>query len=415
MRMLRIIRCLALLPVVTLLVACGNLRVSVDVLDPAYVRHEMADEQLRKLYRDITTAQPGAMAARVDRTFAVFRTDVGQLTKNLRAAAAKLPRSGIEESAKALDDAVGPGGNFSNDASRQGTKLETLAQEIRATSARLGYDGRSPFPKELRDLLVSFQNEDKKLAVAQIKDVREVKRNVDNAAREAAARRATETTGGKAAEARAKEAALAEMTPQLNAVRQSVATAQESAARSSIVGDNSLAATDFAYVVAHAPDAFWEPEFNRAYANGTLGNVDIVIRLNSTADFSVKGMLFDASKVAQVASKVLTQSVLLGAQMAGVPVPAATTGTQSGADALSKSSADLAASNAVLAKQQALLSAQKGAIRSLARSIISASSSLSSDALKNQSDQDKGRLAVHDAVDASVSSLRNLLSMENTQ
>jgi hypothetical protein len=42
--------------------------------------------------------------------------------------------------------------------------------------------------------------------------------------------------------------------------------------------------------------------------------------LESLADFTIKGVTFDPSKVAQVASKVTTQALLMSAQIAGVPV-----------------------------------------------------------------------------------------------
>ena len=51
-----------------------------------------------------------------------------------------------------------------------------------------------------------------------------------------------------------------------------------------------------------------------------MGNVNIAIRMSPSGNFTLKGMTLDPSAVAQVAAKVGTQSIMLAAQMAGVPV-----------------------------------------------------------------------------------------------
>jgi hypothetical protein len=414
-----------------LLAGCGNIKVSVDVLDPGYVKQEMADESQKKLYREIAAAQPGDIARRVDRQFSAFSKQVTQLTAEVRAAAQKLPAAeqrDLNRSAQVLDDAVAPGGQFQLEASRNGSELETLAQKIRVVGARLGHANRNPLPAELQDLLVDFQALERKPGVEQVNNVMALKANVDTAARNAskakadiAAVAARATAPAARAEAAAAAAAAqsnvatsAALAPSLSAVHQQAAAAV-AASRRSIIQDGSLAATEFAYVVANAPEPLWKTDFNRAYASGTLGNVDIVIRMNSTADFSVKGLLFDASKVAMVASKVITQSVLLGAQMSGVPVPTASAGTTSGGDALSKSSADLASADVVLAKRQALLDAQKDAIRSLARSMLAAAPALAAAPLKDQKPADPDRAALQGGISSSANALRPLLLMQDFQ
>ncbi len=415
----------------TLMTGCGNLNVSVDVLDPGYVQQEMADESLRKLYREIAGATPGDFAARVDRQFSAFRKNLGELGKRLSDLAATLPpsaRQDLERSIRQMAEAAAPGGQYSNDASRQGTKLETLAQTLVTTAAELGYGRGSVMPAKLREQLVAFQAAERSLRMAQINDVRAVERNANNLARatgqaqaasaaaiaEAAAPAAAASAAGTAAAAKSAAASAAAVAPQLNALQQQAAATVATVQRS-IIGDGSLAATEYAYAVANAPDGLWKRDFNRAFANGTLGNVDVVIRLNSTADFSVKGLLFDASKVAQVASKVMTQAVLLGAQMSGVPVPTASTGTTSGGDALSKSSADLATADAALARRQAQVAAQKDAIRSLARSLLAVTPALTAAALKDKPREDPERMAVHQGIDTSFTALRALLAVQDLQ
>jgi hypothetical protein len=414
-----------------LLTGCGNIKVAVDVLDPGYVRQEMADESLKKLHREIVGAQPGELTLRVDRNFKQFSRQFLQFTTQLRAAVSKLPQAEQRDLNRSIDvqeASVGPGGQSQRDAANTGIDLENLAQRIRAESSRLGYGGRDAVPAELRGLLVDFQAVEKKLGVQQVNNVTALKVNLDTAvarsrkaqadaaaaAARAAAPAATAEGAGAAAAARSMAATGAELAPTLAAVDEQKA-ATLAASRRSIIGDGSLAATEFAYVVASAPEPLWKPDFNRAYASGTLGNVDIVIRMNSTADFSVKGLLFDASKVAMVASKVITQSVLLGAQMSGVPVPTASSGTTSGGDALSRSSADLASADVVLAKRQALLDAQKDAVRSLARSMLAAAPQLGAAPLKDKKPTDPDRAALQDGISSSANALRPLLLMQDFQ
>jgi hypothetical protein len=377
-----------------ILMGCGSLEVNVAVLDPGHVRQEMADETLRKQYRELYEAQPGEIGKRVDRQFEAFSRQVLELAKTVRTTAKKLPaaqQNGINDSAGYLETAVSAGGQYSNDANRNATRLETLAQEARVLGTRLGYANRGPMPPELRQKLMEFQTTERDLRTAQIKDVRETSNSLRNA-----------LVATKAAPTPA-----VSVETELTALQQQTAATLNSVPRS-VIQDGSLAATEFAYVVANAPEGLWKPDFNRAFASGTFGNVDVVIRLNSTADFSVKGLLFDPSKVAQVASKVMTQAVLLGAQMAGVPVPTASTGTTSGGDALSKSSAELAAAEATLAKRKAQLLGQQDAMRSLARSLITAATTI-----KDPANNAAGRKVVSDSVDASLDALKPLLEMQD--
>ena len=186
-------------------------------------------------------------------------------------------------------------------------------------------------------------------------------------------------------------------------------------AQPTILQDTSIANTEYAYMVPSAPAPLWAPNYNQAFASGTLGNVDIVIRMNSTADFSVKGMLFDASKVAQVASKVMTQALLIGAQMSGVPVARASSGTTSGGDALSQSSTELSSLESSLARRQALTGAQRDAIRAAARTILGSAPALQTEPLKGKPAEDAARAALHHSIDATLGALRPLLVMQELQ
>ena len=385
---------LIVLTMAALLSGCGQLAVRVDVLDPEHVRQESTEEGLRRLYREIVGAQNGELAARVDRNFANYQREVIKLAKSYDDVARKLqdPRGdALKEVANGLRMGV-TSGVVQSDVSRHGNTMEALAQAIRELGVTLKWSGRGVVPAELRERLANFEAEDKKLQLLQQRELRVLLND---------SRKVWALIGSAAA-------------PEVKAAADQAAVVA-SVSQRSIIQDGSLAATEYAYLVARAPEHLWASNFNRAFASGNFGNVDVVIRLNSTADFSVKGMLFDASKVAQVASKVLTQSILVGAQMAGVPTATASTGTQTGGDALSKSSADLATAEAAIAKRQALAESQRGAARALARTILGSAMPLESPALSGKGKDDPGRSPMHKAIDDSLVALKPLLSMQDLQ
>ena len=385
---------LIVLTMAALLSGCGQLAVRVDVLDPEHVRQESTEEGLRRLYREIVGAQNGELAARVDRNFANYQREVIKLAKSYDDVARKLqdPRGdALKEVANGLRMGV-TSGVVQSDVSRHGDTMEALAQAIRELGVTLKWSGRGVVPAELRERLANFEAEDKKLQLLQQRELRVLLND---------SRKVWALIGSAAA-------------PEVKAAADQAAVVA-SVSQRSIIQDGSLAATEYAYLVARAPEHLWASNFNRAFASGNFGNVDVVIRLNSTADFSVKGMLFDASKVAQVASKVLTQSILVGAQMAGVPTATASTGTQTGGDALSKSSADLATAEAAIAKRQALAESQRGAARALARTILGSAMPLESPALAGKGKDDPGRSPMHKAIDDSLVALKPLLSMQDLQ
>lgn len=387
---------------------CGSLKVKVDVLDPQYVRGELADEALRKAYLQINTAQPGELADLVDRNYRAYQREVLELAKRHQELARKFPPDGQKALDKIAEDikfgVSGP--TLVNDVARHGALAEDLAQSIRELGSKMAWNGRGPVPKALREQLLNFESETKRFKVIQQRELRELSADARRIAVSAAAQR---NSAG---------VATAPPTPEVAAATRAIAAQEavvQAAAQRSIIQGAELTHTEYAYVVASAPDNLWSLKYNEAYGSGTFGNVDVVIRMNSTADFSVKGMRFDASTVAQVASKVMTQSLLLGAQMAGVPVSTASTGSSTGGDALSKSSSDLAAMDQTIAKREALSEAQRSAIRTAARSILSVTPQLESGNLSKTPNTDDERKALHSAVQTTLDALKPQLSLQDLQ
>jgi hypothetical protein len=100
-------------------------------------------------------------------------------------------------------------------------------------------------------------------------------------------------------------------------VRESLAPAARSVATAkSIVAEGSLVTSDYAYAVSSLSDNYWRP-FNVADGVSQGGNLDVAIKMNEPGDFTIKGMRFDATKVAQIVSKSFVQMLLLSAGHVG--------------------------------------------------------------------------------------------------
>lgn len=400
---------MVLIGLASALAGCGSLRVQVDIVDPEHVRAELADEALRKDYRKILMAQPGELSAAVERNFTAYQREVVGLAGRLSELADAFPadspmRGALAAHAKSLAGAVANGGQLATASMRSGATIEDQGRELRDMKLSPPWTGRGSIPLEVRERLLSIAAEEKRQRTFQLIEVAEIRRDVVRF--EATQKKAAEASTSTAAGAVAKLAqASTNVASQIAAV--------EAAARRSIIGGGELTNTEYAYIVARTPESLWVPKYNEALGAGFLGNVDVVIRMNTAADFSVKGMRFDASTVAQVASKVMTQSLLIGAQMAGVPVATASSGTSTGGDALSKQSADLATLEQTVAGREALTGAQRSAIRAAARSILGVLPALESGELKDKSKEYPGRRPLHQSVQSTVDALKPALTLQD--
>lgn len=122
----------------------------------------------------------------------------------------------------------------------------------------------------------------------------------------------------------------------------------------------------YAYYVAKAPETDWASEFDHSFGRGTFGNTDIAIKALGPGNFTIKGITFNPADVAATAAKVTSQTVLLAAQVAGVPVKL------SGTPDTSKPGAALAQSSQALSttfEQNALVDARMAAHRDALRRI----------------------------------------------
>lgn len=397
-----------------LLAGCAELTVAVDVLNPSYVRGETLEEGLRSTYLHVVAGKPGDERARVLQGYGPYLAAGLRLGGAYDRLAATLPPaqgSVVSDVAKGLETSLKQG-TPSIRRDEAARSLEDQAEAIRSVGLSPPWYGRGPIPDALRQRLVEFDATKKRYE-------REIRVESGEFARSAARARgltvaAVPTAAGAAsAPAVAATTVTAATTAALEDVRKS-GLAVETAGLQYLIQNSELSNTEFAYVVANAPESLWAKNFNRAFGSGTFGNVDVVIKMNTTADFSVKGMRFDATTVASVASKVTTQAVLLGAQMAGVPIPSRTGSAPSGPGAaLATSSGNLNTSEQALAQRTALLDAQRAAIRATARSILGARSLLEDKTFQGKWTTDSK--LVTEPIASTVDALRPLLSLQDMQ
>ena len=399
---------------VLVLAGCAQLTVAVDVLDPSYVRGEALQEGLRSTYRRIVVGKPGDVRARLEQGYQLYRTAGLQVADAYDRLATTLPGAQavtIKAVAQDLRDSLKTDtGTPVRRLNATGDTLEQAAESIRATSLTPPWDGRGSIPDGLRQQLLAF-------AATSSKYERDVRTESSEFAKDASKIRQRFAAAPPAAAAFAAPPAAPVVTAATSAALTNLeakGAAFEAAGIRYLIQGSELSNTEFAYVVANAPEGLWAKNYNRAFGSGTMGNVDVVIKMNTTADFSVKGMRFDATTVASVASKVTTQAVLLGAQMAGVPVSThvGSTPTNPG-DALATSSGDLGTSDQALAKRTALLDAQRSAIRATAKSILGARSLLEDKTFQTKWATDSK--LVTDPIAATVDALRPLLNLQDLQ
>ena len=144
--------------------------------------------------------------------------------------------------------------------------------------------------------------------------------------------------------------------------------------RAHFLGANAktLALSKLAYGAVSAGEEHWAERYNKARGWGVGGSTDIAIKLNETADFSIKGMVFDARATAQAARKLTTSAVQLLASGAGMPIK-----TQSKTDSSDATSNVADENKSVLnAKTKIAVAQQKqknynAAIKRIAMAVIS--------------------------------------------
>jgi hypothetical protein len=127
----------------------------------------------------------------------------------------------------------------------------------------------------------------------------------------------------------------------------------------------------YTFYVVSAAETEWAPMFDRTFANGLFGNTDIAIKALGPGNFTIKGLSFNPADVAATAAKVTTQTVLLAAQIAGVPVKVSgTPDPQTNGAALATSSSALAQTLSQSAQVDQRVVAHRDALMRIASVIL---------------------------------------------
>lgn len=307
----------------SLLGACAQLRVDVDVIEPRYASAAALDAGLRVEAANIATSPHGLSDSFLSLAFTSyyrFRNSCADeliaLATQARDAAARGSDAWLiqDENINVLTRAK------SNHRSQEEatTALYALDMDvvraIRADPSEAA-DTRTPSALSggLRSALMARRAE-----IARIEtQLREYVRSqsdgsfscheqAEKATRDqpADAARATQAEANQAAQKPAAEAAI-----------------HAAAERTTITGNGVLLNNHLeAFYITNAPDRVWARRYNRAFGGGMFGSTSIAIVMNETADFSVKGFIFDGRSVAQMVSKVGVQAIATIAAAHGAPI-----------------------------------------------------------------------------------------------
>lgn len=108
---------------------------------------------------------------------------------------------------------------------------------------------------------------------------------------------------------------------QLESATQTAKQAIQAVAIQSVVGNGILLNNrPEAFFVTSAPEQYWAKRYNQAFGRGQFGSASIAIKLNDTADFSVKGFVFDGRSTAEMVKKLGVQAITTVAAAYGAPI-----------------------------------------------------------------------------------------------
>jgi hypothetical protein len=369
---------------------CGTLRVKVDVLKPSVVEAELD----RLLLRD---SLPRVLAQSESRIQLAFSDLLSAHLKVLTLLVAEYRKEASNKPALAADlQAIADGlqANLNRVVPREYQDEETealaLNRRIRQLNTQLATAAPTDRPATqaalvavLRELQLRLESFDQK-----------VKRNV----------------GDQAQKAKVDMPRLADaVTARATGIPQAIAEMADK--RKSLIANQGIVESPYAYVVAAAPDNEWSPRFNEVYGVGELGNLNVAIKMVSLGDFTLKGVTFDPSDVIRATSRVFSQAVVLAAQAYGVPIkpPAAGASGQPPATgtALATSSERLETLQQTAAAREAKLQDYRSALTTIALAITREQAKLAG--------TDAERKAAIDAIKATFDAHKARLNLSSLQ
>jgi hypothetical protein len=383
----RLLRWLGAMVAGALAVSCGTLNVQVSSLDARVIEAELDRRLVRDALPIVLAQTPKALAKQISDLQQVHFNAYVQLGQPYLAAAEASTdaeeKVALQEKASEMQAVFNREVNpFYADVQARGAILNTRIQDLATGAATASETERQRLVAEYTARLRERERLIADLFAIVKDDIgRTVPREI--AALEAAA------DNGRVDRSRASEA--------IEAVRSGDLAER---ANKSLIKGQGIVDSPFAYAVASAPECAWKP-FNTVYGTGSLGNINVAIKMVDLGDFTLKGLSFDPSDVARTAAKVTTQAVLLSAQIAGVPVSTSGTVQGSGA-AMGSSSSRIVDSQKKIVETKTRMKSFQGALDTIAKSILDNTSGLATAtpeqrkdivaAVKATFDAHKGRL-----------------------
>jgi hypothetical protein len=117
-----------------------------------------------------------------------------------------------------------------------------------------------------------------------------------------------------------REAIIQQIEKVLHRAHVNPASAQASTSLHSLIGEEGLFRSAEAYAVVSADDSLWTEKFDDSRALAYFGDVNVALKMETRGSFTVKGLSFDPSEIARVASRVVTQTLVAAAQPATLAV-----------------------------------------------------------------------------------------------
>jgi hypothetical protein len=331
------LRPILLASVAAALAGCAQLNVRVDVIDPSYMKAWALDAALRQDAMRIARGDTSEVDEFVGRQAAIYRKFRLDCLREARSAASLIPDAQQRgELIADLDEAIGEPPSGIEQWRRDSRNWLLSGDRRRRDMILSSYPGAVRPDARPQPLPAALQAE--------------------LSARRAQFNRLSDQLFGMMAGQTGLCSQLAadfeaNLSPETAEAVDEAAARESRAATRSILGGGALLNDRMeAYYVTSAPDEVWAPRYNRAFGAAVGGGSDIALKMNDTADFSVKGFTFDARSTAEMLRKVTGSTLQVIAAAYGAPLPAPKSGAGGAATP--------AAANPVTDQQRELLAAQ---------------------------------------------------------
>lgn len=304
---------------------CASLKVDVDVVDPAFAQSAATEAGLRLDLAAVLQsphAQADAAADRIYRPYADFQhacleERIGVLKKAAEAtppdplAAVNIANLRVSQGSEGQAD-IARARAASVDAMEKADDAVTAAARITDPPSAAGGDIGRPLSDAVRAALLRRRD-------VYADEAAKVKGYIGAQTRRCSEELRKYTTSGAAKPAPVVDAAAEAAEAIAKQGNSSVERVQTASEQSVVGGGLLLNQMVEAYFITSADESHWAPRYNRAFGRGFGGSTSIALKMNDTADFSVKGFVFDGRSTAELVKKVGTSALTIIASASGAP------------------------------------------------------------------------------------------------